>query len=1151
MTESLDFHVRVETKDGKIRAWIITSPEGEAEDTAALPFSNEEARRFLGLVDTARALGRLNAEEKRRFKHYSDALYAAAFPARVHAKLVASIATAKARGMKLRVRLEIAPELAPLPWEYLHDPDDNQFLALSKITPLVRYLPGGAVKALEVAPPLRVLVVTASPRDRAALDEGDEVARIQNAVAALRADGQLDLTHVVHATVKKVRAALQSKEHHVFHFIGHGTFADGMGALVFEKEDGTTALLDADQLGVLFGDHASMRLAVLNACEGARISEGDPFGGVAQALIQRGLGAAIAMQSEITDDAAKRFAEELYTEISHGEPIDAAVAASRAAMFVEDDGWSAEWGAVVVYLRAQDGRLFVVSPPPIQPSPPQQLVTMPLASPEVDVNGDGVVAINAVYDCPLPRMLRETQETSERSVSHGIANLPLGRSARRAETTERRTLGSSIVVTPHNLKQRVLFVGRSEEVEDIELGLAGQSRATITTRASLYGFGGVGKTAIAREIAWRAVEKGTYPGGVFWVEAEGQPLRALPTLAAAITQAGLASLELDAPAETLAASTHNALASARAPTLVVLDNVDHEGWNELIPGGAVRLLLTTRDARFAVGAAYEVEALHPGAAVSLAKELAGECAADDGEALREVVTKRLAGLPVAIEVAAKTVKSSAGTWRRYEKFLEAPVPDVMQRVFDAPEFKISTYPRGVFAAMAGSIDSCSAGARRVFDGTIVFAAENVPVSWIAETAELDRDSLDVARAITELANRSLLKWNKAEDAVSMHRLVHACGRELAASTSMWAATNRRGATSVRSWLEVAIETSKPAEIEGRREHVREALRAAELAQDHMMWVEIADHLGTHLRNRGLYRESRGWLESCLVRLEPLVGPNDRTRALLLANLGTLLNVSGSPAEARPLFERALAIAEAALGPGHPSVGARLVDLATSLSRLGKGDLAVPLLERAHEIALASFGPDHPRVAACLADLGALLLNDLGAPARARPMLERALQIDEAVLGPRHATLVGILVNLASALQRDERDDACALLQRAVDIVDATPYQRWWELSTDSRNLGRALVRFSLFPDAQKVIERVVALDRGISADHPVVAADLWLLSVVVLAQNQSDAARPLLEEARGILAKVFGPEHPDTIKVQMALARLTDPSRETGGDAPF
>jgi len=623
------------------------------------------------------------------------------------------------------------------------------------------------------------------------------------------------------------------------------------------------------------------------------------------------------------------------------------------------------------------------------------------------------------------------------------------------------------------------------------------------------------------------------------VEAEGEPLRAIATLAAALKQAGLAAVDLDGPAEALADATRRALASARSPILVVLDNVDHPGWDALIPGGEVRLLVTTRDAQLALGDAQELEALASDPAMSLAVELAGECAAEDRDALREVVTTMLAGLPVAIEVAAKAVKGGVGTWRRYQKFLETEHAGVVRRVLDAPEFKSSNYPRGVFAAVTGSIEASSPAARNFLDAALVFAAENVPVAWIAEAARLDRDSLETARVISELAQRSLVKWNKSEDAISMHRLVHTCGREMVDPTA-WAPTNQRGARCVRAWLEDALETSSPLAIEAKREHVRQALRAAELAQDYPNWVELADYLGTHLRNRGLYRESQAWLESCVDRAERVVGRDDKSLAFLLANLGSLLNVSGNAAAAKPLLQRAVTIAEKALGERHPSVAVRLADLATAHSRLREGEEALPLLERALEITEESFGPDHPRVATCLADLGALLVNDLWAPARARPFLERALRIDEASLGKRHPTLVGILVCLANALPPTEAEAAPALLQRAVDIVQSSPSRAWWDLSTDLRNLGRALNRFGMFAVAQGILERALALDRAISPAHPVVAADLWLLSLVSVAQDRRREAIPMLEEAGSILEAALGKDHADTVSVQRSLTRLSE-----------
>jgi hypothetical protein len=110
---------------------------------------------------------------------------------------------------------------------------------------------------------------------------------------------------------------------------------------------------------MLLHDHESLRLAILNACEGARTSRLDPFAGTAQTLVQQGIPAVIAMQFEITDDVAGTFAHEFYGAVADGYPIDAAVTEARKAIFAS--GHDVEWGTPVLYLRAPDGRIFDVS----------------------------------------------------------------------------------------------------------------------------------------------------------------------------------------------------------------------------------------------------------------------------------------------------------------------------------------------------------------------------------------------------------------------------------------------------------------------------------------------------------------------------------------------------------------------------------------------------------------------------------------------------------------------------------------------------------------------------------------------------------------------------------------------------------------------
>ena len=134
-------------------------------------------------------------------------------------------------------------------------------------------------------------------------------------------------------------------------------------------------------LANLLGDQAQLQLVVLNSCEGARTTLTDPFAGVATTLIQSGVPAVVAMQFEISDEAAIVFAEELYTNlIGRQDPIDAAVAEARKAVFVEVD--ELEWATPVLFLRDPAIALFSfeVDAAPLPVAAPMDLL-IPSVSP--------------------------------------------------------------------------------------------------------------------------------------------------------------------------------------------------------------------------------------------------------------------------------------------------------------------------------------------------------------------------------------------------------------------------------------------------------------------------------------------------------------------------------------------------------------------------------------------------------------------------------------------------------------------------------------------------------------------------------------------------------------------------------------------------
>jgi hypothetical protein len=151
---------------------------------------------------------------------------------------------------------------------------------------------------------------------------------------------------------------LRRKTYHIFHFVGHGGFDESAqdGVLVLEDEEGHSRQVSGQYLGMLLHDEKTLRLAILNACEGGRTSRSDPFAGVGQSLLQQGIPAVIAMQFPILDEAAITMAQEFYSALADGYPVDAGLSEARKGIFAQDYG--VEWGTPVLYLRAPDGRIF-------------------------------------------------------------------------------------------------------------------------------------------------------------------------------------------------------------------------------------------------------------------------------------------------------------------------------------------------------------------------------------------------------------------------------------------------------------------------------------------------------------------------------------------------------------------------------------------------------------------------------------------------------------------------------------------------------------------------------------------------------------------------------------------------------------------------
>jgi hypothetical protein len=270
----------------------------------------------------------------------------------------------------LRVRLSLSPgPVAALPWEALYDTDRGAVFAagtaitLVRVVNLLRYV--GTPRPLGARLPLRVMA--AIPEDPTGqVDAEGEWVRLQAALAPLR-DGGIRLVRLGgRFSVWDLRRRLEQEQADVLHLVTHGR-PDG----VLLWQDGEAQLVPSAALRVALDGLASLRLLLLLACSTAQAVDPSPLASLGAQLLQTGAPAVVAMQYDVSVDAAAVFSEQFYQQLVAGRcagQVDVAVNVGRSALYVRDADHFA-YGAPVLWLNAADGRIFTPDRPFVLPTP--------------------------------------------------------------------------------------------------------------------------------------------------------------------------------------------------------------------------------------------------------------------------------------------------------------------------------------------------------------------------------------------------------------------------------------------------------------------------------------------------------------------------------------------------------------------------------------------------------------------------------------------------------------------------------------------------------------------------------------------------------------------------------------------------------------
>ncbi len=294
-------------------------------------------------------------------------------------------AIARHEERRLRFRLHVATdapsELHDLNWEVLYDPRREMALGRSRSTAFSRYLGIDIEEGEPVTERPRLLVVVPTPNNLAEFDlaeiEGDAVREeLTKVLGSLRG---LDFEFLKGpATLRRVFDRLLSGGIHALHLHTHGVIPRGesTASLVLEAEDGQCAFADERDFAEIFEGELDLRLIALIACSSAARMRDDPFSGLGQALVKRGIPAVLAMRRSITTQAASTFTEAFYRNLGRSGLIDEAVNQTRMHLHI-DRVKNLEWSTPVLFMRLADGRLWTVRAADFIPPPRPDSVPWP------------------------------------------------------------------------------------------------------------------------------------------------------------------------------------------------------------------------------------------------------------------------------------------------------------------------------------------------------------------------------------------------------------------------------------------------------------------------------------------------------------------------------------------------------------------------------------------------------------------------------------------------------------------------------------------------------------------------------------------------------------------------------------------------------
>ncbi|KAK0613579.1 hypothetical protein B0T14DRAFT_437191 [Immersiella caudata] len=260
-------------------------------------------------------------------------------------------------------------------------------------------------------------------------------------------------------------------------------------------------------------------------------------------------------------------------------------------------------------------------------------------------------------------------------------------------------------------------------------------------------------------------------------------------------------------------------------------------------------------------------------------------------------------------------------------------------------------------------------------------------------------------------------------------------------------------------------------------------------------------------------------------------------AAILHNAALYAENMGNRAEAEKMGIQAMRAMKKVLGLEHPDTITSMNNLASTYWGQGRLAEAEGLQVQAMEMRKKVLGPEHPDTITSMNNL-ALTYRGQGRLAEAEGLEVQAMEMRKKVLGPEHPDTITSMNNLASTYRGQGRlAEAEGLEVQAMEMTKKVLGPEHPDTITSMNNLastyrgqGRLAEAEGLEVQAMEMTKKVLGLE------HPNTITIMNNLALTYRGQGRLAEAEGLQVQAMEMRKKVLGLEHPDTITSMNNLA---------------